>query len=194
MSDSHPARAAALLAAAVLLVGCSPDNPYGPQPTRPRTTSAPDSPDPGPERGGTIPAAARAEQLTLAPAVAGPTPQAAFARYATVAVNWSWRDLAAVERRLATLSLGRARAQALQAAAHAAADTTLRQQRIRNSGRAVSIAPGQGQAAGRWVIVTNERTSGRGAYAGLPPTLHVTYAQVTHTRRGFVVTRWQPQN
>jgi hypothetical protein len=131
--------------------------------------------------------------LTLAAAAARPTPRAALARYAQLAVNWNWRDVAAVQRRLATLSLGPARAQALQAAAHAAADNPLRQQHIRNSGRPVSIARGQGPAAGRWVIVTRERTTGQGAYAGLPPTLHVSYAQLTHTRRGFVVSQWQAQ-
>jgi hypothetical protein len=193
MSAKYPARAAAALLAAAGLAGCSLALPYSPQPTQPRATSAPDAPDPAPERGGTIPAADQAAQLALAAAAAQPTPQAAVARYAQLAVNWTWRDLAAVERHLAALSLGPARAQALQAAAHAAADTTLRQQRVRNSGRAVAIAPGQAQAAGRWVIVTRERTTGQGAYAGLPPTLHVSYAQLTHTRRGFVVSQWQAQ-
>ena len=40
------------------------------------------------------------------------------------------------------------------------------------------IAPGQGSAAGLWVIVTRETTTGEGDYAGLPPTDHVTDAQV----------------
>jgi hypothetical protein len=197
MTANHPAhlaaRAAAALLAAAGLTGCSPARPYSPQPTRPQPTSAADAPDPAPERGGTIPAADQAAQLTLAPAAAQPTPQAALARYARLAVNWNWQDLAGLQRRLAALSLGPARAQALQAAAHAATDTTLRQQHIRNSGRAVAIAQGQGQAAGRWVIVTRERTTGQGAYAGLPPTLHVTYAQLTRTPTGWVISQWQPQ-
>jgi hypothetical protein len=192
MTAKRPARAAAALLAAGL-AGCSLQSPYGPRADRARPTSAPDAPDPAPERDGTILAADQAAQLTLAAAAAQPTPQAALARYAQLAVNWNWRDIAAVERRLATLSLGAARAQARQAAAHAAADTTLRQQQIRNSGRAVAIAPGQGQAAGRWVIVTRERTTGQGAYAGLPPTLHVSYAQLTRTPAGWVISQWQPQ-
>ena len=132
------------------------------------------SADPPPERGGTIPAAAQLAQSILTPAAAQRTPQQALARYATIAINWSWRTLAATERRLAAISLGQARAQALQTAASATTDTTIRRQRLTNSGRPVSIAAGSGPAAGRWVIVTSEQTTGHGSYAGMPPTLHVT--------------------
>ena len=44
------------------------------------------------------------------------------------------------------------------------------------------------------MLVTREQTTGQGDYAGLPPTLHVIYAQLTATANGWVVTRWQPQN
>jgi hypothetical protein len=43
------------------------------------------------------------------------------------------------------------------------------------------------------VIVTSETTSGQGDYSGLPPTLHVTYAQLTDTHHGWIVTAWNPQ-
>jgi hypothetical protein len=181
------------LLAAVAIAGCSLTAPQSPQLPAPRRSTAADGADPPPERGGTIPAAAQAAQTILAPAAAQPTPQQALARYATVAINWSWRTLAATERRLAAISLGQARAQALQAAAGATTDTTVRQHRLANHGRPVSIAPGSGPAAGRWVIVTSEQTTGRGSYAGMPPTLHVTYAQLTHTPAGWVVDHWQPQ-
>jgi hypothetical protein len=45
-----------------------------------------------------------------------------------------------------------------------------------------------------WVIVTRETTTGEGDYAGLPPTDHVTDAQVEHTPHGFVVSAWSPQS
>ena len=44
------------------------------------------------------------------------------------------------------------------------------------------------------MVVTREQTIGKGDYAGLPPTLHVIYAQLTRTASGLVVTRWQPEN
>jgi len=179
--------------AALTVTGCSLQSPYSPPPPPEPASSAPDAADPAPERGGQIPAAAQAAQDRLAPAGAQPTPQAALGRYAQTAVNWSWRDLTHVQRRLAQISLDQARAQALQAAASASADSPLRAQQITNSGQPVTIAAGQGAAAGRWVIVTREHTTGHASYAGLPPTLHVTYAEVSRTSQGFVVTQWQPQ-
>ncbi len=192
----RPARLAINTAAALVALastGCSLQSPYSPPPPPEPASSAPDAADPAPERGGQIPAAAQAGQDRLAPAGGQPTAQAALARYAQIAVNWSWRDLTTVQRRLAQISLGQARAQALQASVTASADSPLRAQQITNSGQPVMIAAGQGAAAGRWVIVTREHTTGQGPYAGLPPTLHVTYAQVVHTAQAFVVSQWQPQ-
>jgi hypothetical protein len=57
----------------------------------------------------------------------------------------------------------------------------------------VSIAPGQGVAAGQWVIVTSETTTGQGDYQGLRAQLHVTYAQLAHTPGGWVVSQWEPR-
>jgi hypothetical protein len=57
----------------------------------------------------------------------------------------------------------------------------------------ISIAAGQGTAAGQWVIVTSETTSGQGSYHGLPAQLHVTYAQLTKTATGWVISEWSPQ-
>ena len=44
------------------------------------------------------------------------------------------------------------------------------------------------------MIVTSERTTGQGDYAGLPAAAHVTYAHVTHTPTGWVISQWSPQN
>ena len=122
------------------------------------------------------------------------SPQAALARYAELYVNWTAAGVAANQRQLAAISLGQARAQALQAAASLARDPELTKSAVSNTGSVVAIAPGQGAAAGLWVVVTREQTIGKGDYAGLPPTLHVIYAQLTRTANGWVVTRWQPEN
>ena len=74
------------------------------------------------------------------------------------------------------------------------ADHLLAQDHVANSGHLVSLAPGQGGAAGQWVLVTSEHTTGQGDYAGLPAALHVIYAQLTHSSQGWVVTRWQSQS
>ena len=73
-------------------------------------------------------------------------------------------------------------------------DSTLASSQVANSGQVIAIAPELAGAAGDWVVVTREPTTGQGDYQGLPATLHVTYAQLTHTPDGFVVSLWAPQN
>ncbi|MFZ1996725.1 MAG: hypothetical protein WAU75_21605 [Solirubrobacteraceae bacterium] len=188
--------------AALPLAGCGLTDPYqqhSPAATTAATTTAatagrPDQGDPAPERGGTIPTAAQAAQNRLAVDAAKGTPQATLERYAAIYLNWSAANVIAVQHRLAAVSLGQARAQALQAAASAARDPELARSHVANHGQVIAISPGRGPAGGRWVIVTSEQTSGQGDYAGLPPTLHITYAQVTRTRSGWVVSGWAPQN
>jgi hypothetical protein len=109
-------------------------------------------------------------------------------------VNWPAFDVVARQRQLASISLGQARAQALQAAASAQSDPLLTRSRVVNTGQVVAVATGQGPARQEWVVVTREQTTGEGDYAGLPPTLHVTYATVVQTRAGWVVNSWSPQN
>jgi hypothetical protein len=201
----HPA-ALTVLATTVLAViaaGCGITNPYAQttSTTRaPTTTSADRAPvtrtdaDPGPERGGTIPTSASSSQDRLAHDAGNPTPRVALERYAQLYINWTASTVAADQRELATMSLGSARAQALQAAASYQHDTTLRQSAVTNTGTIVSIAPGQGIATGDWVVVTSEKTSGRGDYEGLPAALHITYAQLTRTATGWIVTVWEPRS
>ena len=123
-----------------------------------------------------------------------PTPQAALERYANLDMNWTAKTVADVQNQLAAISVGEARAQALQAAASYGQDTTLQASRVANTGTVVAIAPGQGSAAGWWVVVTRESTTGQGDYAGLPPTDHVTDAQLEHTATGWVISSWSPQS
>jgi hypothetical protein len=157
-------------------------------------TTPADVADPASERSGTVPTSARTGLSALAPDAGAPSPEAALARYTQLYVNWRAATAAASQRQLAAISLEQARAQALQAAATLARDPELTKSRVSNAGAVVAIAAGQGAAAGQWVIVTREQTSGQGDYAGLPPTLHVIYARVTATNHGFVVSQWQPQN
>jgi hypothetical protein len=197
-------RLPAALALALILAGCGLTDPYTGQ--HPTTTSSSTSTsttsttvtatneDPSPERGGTIPKADQAAQNTSAPGAGSPTPQAALERYANLDINWTANTVAVVQNQLAAISVGQARAQALQAAASYGRDNTLQASQVANTGTVVAIAPGQGSAAGWWLVVTRETTTGQGDYAGLPPTDHVTNAQVEHTHNGFVVSEWSPQS
>jgi hypothetical protein len=197
----RPALPSLVTAAAIAIAGCGITNPY--QPDTSSTASPPaagtsasrpaDQGDPAPERGGTIPPGAKAAQNQLPAGAGSPTPQAALERYANLYTNWTASNVLAVQRRLASISLGQARALALQAIASASHDRILSQSQVANSGQVMSIAPGQAGAAGQWVLVSSEHTSGQVDYSGLPPTLHVIYAQVTHTAQGWVVSEWQPQ-
>jgi hypothetical protein len=192
------------LAAAGLLAGCGINNPYqtpAPSPsststatTTSRSTTPADAGDPVPERGGTIPAAATNAQDRVSGTAGSPTARTAVNRYAQLYINWNAIGLVADQRKLAAISIGAARLQAQQAAAHAATDKTLTADHVSNTGQVVSAHPGAGPAAGDWVIVTSEKTLGTGDYAGLPPAVHVTYAQVTKTHQGWVISQWAPQN
>jgi hypothetical protein len=184
----------------VLLTGCGIRDPYTntttPTAARgiPPATSTVTNADPAPERGGTIPQAARAAQSQLAASAGAPTPRAALERYASRYVNWTAQTVTGVQGQLAAISLGQARAQALQAAASYARDGALNASRVANHGSVISIARGYGTAATWWVIVTQEQTTGTADYAGLPATDHVTYAQLQHTGSGWIVSQWSPQN
>jgi hypothetical protein len=196
------ARSLALAFLVLVLGGCGFSNPYQSTTTRttaPSTTTAPpararaDQRDPAPERGGTIPKAAHTAKRRLG-AAARSTPQAALARYAAIYLNWDAAHVIAIQNELAAISLGQARAQAEQAAASARRDRQLTDSNLTNRGHVIAISPGQAAATGQWVIVTSEQTSGQTDYQGLPATLHIIYAQLVRTSRGWVISEWQPQN
>ena len=90
------------------------------------------------------------------------------------------------------ISIGAAKLTAEQTTASESATAALVANGVANSGQVVAIAPGEGPDAGHWVIVTQEHTSGTGAYAGLPTAPHVTLAQVRHLSNGWAVSAWNP--
>jgi thioesterase domain-containing protein len=195
----------AALATAVALAGCGLTDPYTTrhakthaatraQTTTTTTTRTVTDADPAPEQNGTIPTPARQAADRLADRAGSATPQAAIERYATLDINWTANTVAHDQRQLAQISLGQARAQALQAAASYRNDTTLHDSQVANSGQVIAIARGQGEQTGTWIVVTRESTTGQGDYQGLPPTDHVTYAQLQHNHGGWVISQWSPQN
>jgi hypothetical protein len=215
----HPKLTRLLVPAALaaLLAGCGLSDPYQADTTHQHTTrAAPKTPTPTPpppstlttsglttageagdppsERDGTVPATIKAAANRVSPTAASPTPRAAVLRYTRLYVNWTGGRLVTNQRELARISVGSARLQARQAAASATADTQLTADHVTNRGEIVSAQPGDGPAAGTWVIVTAEKTVGTGDYQGLPAAVHVTCATVTHLSSGWVISQWAPQS
>jgi len=170
-------------ALALTLAGCGITDPYA---TSQRTSSivrnqeasVPDDDGPSPP------------PLRITAGAAAPTAQAALAHYGSLYVNWTAATLAADERKLASLSTGQARAQALAEKLHPS--PTVARYAVSNSGSVVAIAEGQGTERGRWAVVTVEQTNGYGPYQGLPATSHVTWATVAQVAAGWVVSGWYP--
>lgn len=176
-----------------LLAGCGITNPY--QHPHPATTSssastsstatgATTATNPGETNEGMPPP-------TPVPVGGGvfATPRAALAHYAQLYVNWNAAQLTNRGRQLAAISTGQARDQAQGLAARS---SVLARYQVTNRGSVTAIGAGQGAEQGRWVVVTNELTSGTGPYLGLPATSHVTWATITTTHHGYVVSTWNP--
>jgi hypothetical protein len=191
------ARAARPLAASVLigglLAGCGLTDPGAAyySTTTSKSSKAAVNPTPAPERGGTIP---QSDKPQLAFTAASASPAAALERYANLACDWTWANVAARQRRLVDESFGQARSNARQTLAELAADRTLAANSIVNRCQIVSLAQGTGPAQGQWVLVLTQSTSGSAGYSSLPATLHVIYAATAHESNGYTVTRWAAQN
>jgi hypothetical protein len=148
--------------------------------------------DPPTERGGTISRTQAALENGPRGAAIARSPQATLQQYALAYINWRASGLLARERELASLAVGPARFAAEQASASQSGAVSLAVHHVENRGVVLAIARGQGRARGRWVVVTEELTTGTGPYAGLPSTLQVTLAQVVQLGSGFVVSEWAP--
>jgi len=195
-------RVLALAVLALTLAGCASlprvSEPLGRSiaagPQRPLPVSPTPAPtgDPASERGGTIPATAQSAEDSVSHAGVSSTPTVALRRYALAYINWRASDLQARERQLAAMSIGDAKLTAQQEAAAHSGAAALNANHVANSGQVIAIAPGEGPETSQWVIVTLEHTTGTGAYAGLPPGPHVTFAQVRHMDGGWAVSAWNP--
>jgi hypothetical protein len=192
----------ALVGVALLLAGCTTTvTPRGGPLGRPITATTATIPsvaaapaprgDPPAERGGTIPAPALAAENSVSPRSVARSPQQALRRYALLYTSWRASELPSRARALAASSTGAARLTAEQLATLPDL-LSLGRSGVANTGQVVAIARGEGPDAGLWVIVTLERTTGTGAYAGLPAGVHVTLARVRVRRHGWVVTAWNP--
>jgi hypothetical protein len=132
---------------------------------------------------------------TLRPAAgAASSPPDAIARFAELYVNWDYRSLAAIQRRLAAMSIGEASAAQRRAAARTPADSELRHGRVANHGTVVAIAPVRPARPDGWVVVTRETTTGARVYDELAPAYHVALATVVRVRGGWAISRWEPQS
>src|SRR5262249_54418832 len=137
-----PFRLPAALAIAMVLAGCGLSDPYANQRAMSTTTSTRTAgtststrglarnADPPPERDGTIPAAAQASENALPAGAGSATPQGALERYANLYINWTATSVGRVQDELAAISVGQARAEALQAAAAYGHDSTLQQSQV----------------------------------------------------------------
>jgi hypothetical protein len=158
-------------------------------------TDAPGDPhEPAPERGGTIPRAARRAEDTVAAGAVSPTPQSALARFADLYMNWTANSVRRHQLELAEISIGSARLIAEQSAARVQGDIAIGRDSVSNSGEVVSISRGSASAGGYWVLVSREKTSGTGDYRHLPAQVHVTCARVRHLATGWVVSAWEPRD
>jgi hypothetical protein len=161
-----------------------------------RVTTAP-APvgDPPDERNGTTRKDQAARQDTPPASATARTPKAALRRYAQLYTNWQATGLPARVHELATLAIGTARLAAEQIAASSALTISeLTAHHVQNTGIVLAIAPGKGPADGQWIVVTQEQTTGTGAYTGLPPSLHLILAQTTRLHDGWTISGWSPQN
>ena len=207
---ASPPRWLAALLATVALAGClsihDPDSQQ-PAPPPPATTAATTggaqrtvaNADPAPERGGTHPrrppAQPRARSRPAPPQPRPPRRSSATRRCGPTGPRRTViaRQRAA-RRRSRSARPARKRCRPPRASPH---DSTLPPARSPTAARS-SRSPRRSPTAGQWVVVTRETTTGQGDYDGLPATLHVTYAQLTHTRQrdrrlGMVAAELAPQ-
>lgn len=191
-------RRATLAVLAVCAGGCAGFGSAPPRATAPRPAARAHTPAP------LDPAIARANRTHEYPSPAPRRPRAfpgfaapalAVRAFAIGYINWTAATVTGRMRGLATLSVGQARAEVLQAASATAHDYELLRGGVANTGTVEAVAPLPG-GAGRFAVVTRERTtaSGTGAYRGLAPSWHVAIATVQRAGAGWVVSGWQPEN
>jgi hypothetical protein len=126
------------------------------------------------------------------PASVSPSARGAVERFASLYATWDSRRLSAHERTLAALAVGPARLQASQAAV-SARNGLLAKAHVWNRGEVVGVARDLDRR-GWWLVITRERTGGRGEYESLPAGYHLTLALAVPVHGGWAVSQWWPQN
>jgi hypothetical protein len=180
MNPRHPVVAVVL--AGVALAGCS--DPYATLPTR--TPAIP--PGQQPARTVTVTAPARSPSPRNRSLPATP---AAAARLATaLSFNWTARTAAARQARLARISVGAARRDALQAAARLSTDPQVVSGHATSAARVAAIALPESGRTRSGLLVTHERLT---IHRTTRAHWRVTLLTVTRTPEGWAVSRWEPQ-
>jgi hypothetical protein len=116
--------------------------------------------------------------------------------FANAYTNWSAQSVVRTMRRLATWSVGQARAAMQLAAAQTRSDYELRHGGIANHGTVEAVTALAG-GRDRYVVLTRESTTATAtdAYQGLAPAWHVTIATVVQLRPDqWVLSGWEPQS
>ena len=175
-----------LVAGALVLAGCQ--DPYQDRPGPEKAPSPPRATGPiGDERPPT-PVAAES-----APRPRGPGARAALRSFCWRWANWDWRSLSVQQRQLFRLAVGELANQLQAQADQAERAGTARRDRLSVRGRIVTIDLQARHTDGRAVCVTREQEihAGRGDLSGGQ---HRVYqAALDRDRRGWGVSRWEPQ-
>ena len=194
------------LVAAGLLAGCGitdPDRPAAPAatPTAAKaassssTTTAADAGDPPAERNGHVPAAATAAETRL-PAGAATEHPTRSGDPATRGLYINWTAAQADRRPTPPRAdLDRRRPVTGPAGRCDGLNRHPARPKPRLEHRAGDQRPARGRSRGRPVGDRDLRENARQRrLQGLPAQLHVTYAVVTDTSQGWVISQWAPQN
>ena len=133
--------------------------------------------DPAPERGGTIPPARAPRRTSWRPAPRSRRRRRRSSGTPACTSTGPRTPSPKIQRQLAAISIGQARAQALQAAASYTPRPDTRAERRRQQRPARRDHPEPHDAPGSGCSSPQSRRPASGDYSGLPPTLHVIYAQ-----------------
>ena len=132
----------------------------------------------------------RADRVPVAPA---PTPAEAVERFATLYINWDYRTLAHVQRRLAAMSVGEAATTQARAVTRTRHDYELRRGRVVNSGRIVTLSRSRPPARASYLVVTLERTTRPRVNDDHRPAYHLADATTEAVDGGWAVSTWEPK-
>lgn len=182
-SRHSPRRIGAIVAAvgaAAVLAGCGLHNP---------NTASLGTATPAHKRAATTTTATPTTTDATPKSAGGASIQAAIRQYANLWCNWTTSDLLAHEQKLESIAVGGARAQEQAAVAAPTESGT----HLTNTCKIESLALGDNDAAGKWVLVTASQTSTR-SMPSLATQYHVTYVTVAKRGARYLVNSWLSQS